>query len=144
MCRRAGIVLILGTIALAQTPDVGSGAPTPGVTLTFISAWSRNNFNTLVGAPTADVAKYGSTGLIQQFPSAIKGGGTYALIKPDATEVFNVQQVFPTMLSYYGTAGVNTAGYPISDTTNCPALVDPSRASNSCLYQTFANKYALF
>ena len=137
--------MVTGTCAIAQTtPDVGSGAPTPGVTITFVNAWQRNGFNTLVGAPTGNVVKYGSAGLAQDFPSFIAGGGTYALIKPDTTEVFNVQQVFPAMLSYYGTVGVTTAGYPTSDTNTCPALVSTALASNSCQYQTFTSKYVLF
>src|SRR5712691_11475840 len=99
--------ILLAVSAVAQTTvDVGSGAPSAQITQTFVEAWARNGFNQLVGAPSANVTKYGSTGLIQQFPAAITGGGTYALIKPDTTEVFNVQQVFPTMLTYYGTVGV--------------------------------------
>ena len=59
----AFIVLSISTLC-AQTISVGSGAPTPGVTLTFEVAWERNGFSLLVGNPAANVMKFGSTGLI--------------------------------------------------------------------------------
>src|SRR5262245_55562248 len=94
--RSVWIGISLAICALAQsTPDVGSGAPTPGITLNFVIAWQRNGFNRLVSTPKADVTTYGSKGLIQQFPSITTGGGTYALIKPDMTETYNVVQVYP-------------------------------------------------
>ena len=66
----------------AQTIEVGGGAATAGIRISFLNAWSRNGFNTLVGDPKANVAAYGSAGLIQQFP-AISGSGTLALVKAD-------------------------------------------------------------
>ena len=45
----------------------------------------RNGFNRLVGAPTGNVTNYGTTGLIQQFPSVTNSNATLALIKPDTS-----------------------------------------------------------
>ncbi len=136
----------LGLISLtnAQTIDVGSGAPTPGIKTAFINAWQRNGFNTLVADPSAAVTKYGSTGLIQQFPALASGGGTYALLKPDTTDAFNVQQMYPALFSYYGSVGVSTAGYPTNDTTSCPGLLSSANAGNTCQYQNFSSNYVLF
>ena len=135
----------LGACSFAQTtPDVGSGSPTPGIRLAFQNAYYRNGFANLVGAPTADVAKFGSTGFIQQFPSVIKNGGTLALIKPDATDNYNVMQVKAAMFAFYITFAVNTVGYPTDDTGPCPRLVSPAAPNNSCDWQPLANNYALF
>lgn len=129
---------------LAQTPDVGSGSPTDAVRQTFVEAWLRNGFNRLVGEPTGNVAPYGSTGLIQRFPSVFSGGGTLALVKPDTSERFNVMQVQAAMFAYYSSVGVANAGYPLMDTTDCPALKSPAQSANSCQWQTFSTSHALF
>ncbi len=138
-----GLLSILAITALAQTaPDVGSGAATVFVQQAFINAWARNGFNNLVGAPSGNVTKYGSTGLIQQFPSKANSKDTLALVKPDTSQAFNVQQVQAAMFAYYGSVGVSAAGYPSSDTLNCGAVL--SAPNNSCQWQLFANNYVLF
>jgi uncharacterized protein (TIGR03437 family) len=127
----------------AQTIDVGGGAATAGIRISFLNAWSRNGFNTLVGDPKANVASYGSVGLIQQFP-AISGSGTLALIKADSTDNNNTYQVLASMFAYFPSVGVGTAGYPSVDTAACPPLLSTTGSGNSCLWQLFSNNYALF
>src|SRR5262245_14019617 len=126
--------VILPASLAAQTIEVGQGAPTQGVALTFITAWGRNGFNNLVGDPTTKVAKFGSVGLIQTFPSKGSSSVTLALVKPDSTEADNVQQVLAPMYAYYASVGVATAGYPMQDTVNCPAV---HISKNSCQWQPF-------
>jgi uncharacterized protein (TIGR03437 family) len=124
------------------TPDVGSGSPNPSIQQAFINAWGRNGFNNQVGAPSANVTKYGATGLVQQFPSKANSKDTLALIKPDTSSNYNVQQMQAALFAYLGTVSVTTAGYPTDDTLNCPALA--SNPTNSCQWQHFANNYVLF
>ena len=133
---------LMGVYAVAQTPDVGTGAPDVTIQNAFIAAYERSGFFTLVGAPTGNVVKYGTTGLIQQFPAANSKTATLALIKPDTTDTFNVFQVQAAMFAYYSTISVGTAGYPTSDALQCPALL--SFPSNSCQWQPFSSNYALF
>ncbi len=123
--------------------SVGAGS-TAGVQTAYQTAYLRNGFNTLVGAPTGNVAPFLSTGLIQTFPSVNDKSRIYALIKPDATDTMNVVQVYPDMLGYYGYLGYSAAGFPTIDTTACPKLLSASAAGNTCLYQTFSLDYALF
>ena len=145
MVRAAPFALILlsGCLSQAQTIDVGSGSPDAGIKLAFINAWQRNGFNNLVADPTVNVAKYGTAGLAQTFP-AISGSGTLALIKPDTTDTYNVQQVNAAMYAYYGTVGVATAGYPNVDTQACPTLLNPANLTITCQWQSFSLNYALF
>jgi uncharacterized protein (TIGR03437 family) len=137
------VALAAGAV-LAQSVDVGSGSPTDGVKATFVDAWLRNGFNQLVGDPTGNVAPFGSTGLIQRFPSAGADGGTLALVKPDTSERYNVVQVHPAMLAYYNSVGVSSAGYPVNDTRPCPALKTAAQSANTCQWQQFSANYALF
>ena len=146
VARAAPFALIacgLSTLAPGQTIDVGSGSPDAGVKLAFINAWQRNGFNTLVADPTANVAKYGTAGLAQTFP-ALSGSGTLALIKPDTTDNYNVQQVKAAMYAYYTAVGVSTAGYPASDTQDCPTLLAAANLTITCQWQPFTTNYALF
>jgi len=133
---------LMGLSAVAQTPDVGTGAPDVTIQNAFIAAYERSGFFTLVGAPTGNVVKYGTTGLIQQFPAVSSKTATLALIKPDTTDTFNVFQVQAAMFAYYSTISVGTAGYPTSDTLQCPALL--AFPSNTCQWQPFSSNYALF
>jgi uncharacterized protein (TIGR03437 family) len=133
---------LTGVYIVAQTPDVGTGAPDATIQMAFVSAYDRNAFFTLVGTPTGNVVKYGTTGLIQQFPAVNSKTSTLALIKPDTNDTYNVVQVQASMFAYYGTISVGTAGYPTSDTLKCPGLV--SFPSNSCQWQPFSSNYALF
>ena len=132
----------MGVYAIAQTPDVGTGAPDVTIQNAFVNAYERNAFFTLVGAPTGNVVKYGTTGLIQQFPAVNSKTATLALIKPDTNDSYNVVQVQAAMFGYYSSISVGTAGYPTSDTLKCPGLV--SFPSNSCQWQPFSSNYALF
>jgi uncharacterized protein (TIGR03437 family) len=134
---------VLTACLQAQTaPDVGSGSPNSAIQQAFINAWGRNGFNNQVVAPSGNVTKYGVTGLIQQFPSKANSKDTLALIKPDTSSNYNVQQMQAAMFAYFGTVSVTTAGYPTDDTLNCPALA--SNPTNSCEWQHFANNYVLF
>src|SRR5579884_2301603 len=106
--------LLLGAVcAFPQTapPSVGAGS-TAAVQTAFQTAYLRNGFNTLVGAPTGMVAPFLVNGLIQTFPGATNRNATYALIKPDATDTLNVVQVYADMFGYYGYLGYSAAGFP--------------------------------
>src|SRR5580693_8054854 len=69
--RRVAILAVFCAFrALAQTPTVGSGAPSAAISTDFQEAYNRGNFSKLVGAPLANVASFGSGGLIQLFPGS--------------------------------------------------------------------------
>src|ERR1051325_4360327 len=109
------------TFAFAQT-DVGSGAPTGDIAQAFVYSYLRNGFNLLVTVPPlADVAKFGPTGLRQEFQDTAKTAGVkYALILPNqsaaTTGANTVWQVHGAMYAYYLTVTQGVAGYPASDT----------------------------
>src|SRR5260370_19938724 len=140
-----GVAASLASAQTSPTGDVGSGAPTDSVRRRFVSAWFRNGFSNLVASPPlADVKKFGTTGLVQEFSDAAKTSGVkLALIAPnsgnqpgDGSDVF---QLLSPMYVYYSGVGVTTAGYPTGDTTACP-----SSTAYPCQYQLFDKKYALF
>ncbi len=126
--------------------DVGTGAPSDGLTLRFINAFFRNGFNNLVSLPPINnVQRFGSTGLVQEFQDVNKTAGVkLALVRADANGPIlenkqDVVQVLAPMYSYYVQVGVGTAGYPVNDTISCPSFT-----GNSCQYQYFSKQYVLF
>ena len=130
-------------LASGQTtvPSVGSGIAAPLQTR-FVRAFFRGNFISLVSQPPiADVHKFGTNGLVQEFYDSVKTAGVKAaLILPDLNKVGfdgDVVQVLPDLYTYYNAVGVNTAGYPIEDTQPCPGIP-------GCTFQRFTNNYALF
>ncbi len=130
-----------------RAQDVGSGAPNDTIRNMFLQAYFRNGFSNLVSLPPiADVKRLGSTGFVQEYNDAAKTSGVkLALVKPnDSTAQTEgstpVLQMRSGLYSYFNSLGVNTIGYPTSDTRDCPALPD----GNSCTYQTFDKNYALF
>ncbi|MBV8905332.1 MAG: hypothetical protein JOZ22_17020, partial [Acidobacteriia bacterium] len=135
-----GAGCLVGSSLFGQA-GVGAGAPN-GAQQAFITAWNRNGFNLLVGPPSGGVTSYGTTGLIQQFPSVSSSQAMLALIKPDTTANLNVQQVLAPMFAYYTEVGVGTAGFPTQDTMTCPLFA--SLANNPCEWQLFSKDYALF
>lgn len=148
---QSGVLVFLACLGLlAQTtPDVGSGAPTEAIRESFVNAYFRNGFFNLVSLPPlADVKKLGTQGLVQEFADAAKNqNNKYALAKanvaaPIMQDVLDVLQFYPGLYSYYTSVGPNTAGYPLTDTSNCPTLL--ANASNTCQYQLFDKPYALF
>jgi uncharacterized protein (TIGR03437 family) len=122
---------------------VGGGL-TSDIQATFVTAYQRGIFSTLVGSPLGDVSTFGPSGLIQTFPGAINGIDIFALIKPDSTATANVQQVWYPMYEYYSVVTLAAAGFPTADTTNCPTLLSAAASGNSCQWQPFSNDYALF
>lgn len=146
--RIASLALMVCAWAAAQTPEVGSGAPSDAVRRQFEEAFLRRGFNLLVSLPPlGNVRRYGSTGLIQEFRGADDTSARLALIKPTTSATvtptgdgpgYDVFQVLAPMYAYYGTIGVTTAGYPTMDTQTCPALY------SACQYQVFTLNYALF
>src|SRR4051794_28341038 len=130
--------------ALAQSSgtDVGSGAPSDAIARGFISAYFRNNFYTQLSLPPlGEVKKFGTTGLVQEFPDAAKTNGVrFALIKPNiATQTGDGSDIFQltgAVYAYYQSVGVTTAGQPTSDTLQCPDV--------SCQYLLFDKNYVLF
>jgi uncharacterized protein (TIGR03437 family) len=140
-----GMSVFLPQFVLAQ--DVGSGAPNETIRNMFVQAYYRGGFSSLVSLPpVADVRRLGSTGFVQEFPDAAKTSGVrLALVKPnDSTSQAEgstpVLQIQASLYSYFNSVGVNTSGYPTSDTRTCPPLAD----GNSCSFQTFDKNYALF
>jgi len=141
LCLAAGFVLS----SHGQTIKVGDGAPSSLIAGQFVDAFNRNGFNKQVALPPlAAVTSFGATGWIQQFSAAGGKTGTFALIKPDSTDVSPVSQVQAAMFAYYSTVTVLSAGYPTGDTQLCPALRVQSNPQNSCQWQQFSNNYALF
>ena len=155
------VLLTIGAvICLASSVDVGSGAPSAGLTEQFQSAFYRNGFAYLVQLPPIDnVTRFGTTGVIQEFNAVgfnpnstttttptMNGGGIFALIDsttslaPPPSGQPAVAQVYPAMYSYYQSVGVSTAGYPITDTLNCPTPA----SGPTCQYQIFSLNYILF
>src|SRR5207244_13506859 len=72
-------------------------------------------------------------------------GPKLALIKSNMTTALptdgsvDVAQVLANMYAYYQTVGVNTAGFPTTDTLTCPKLT-----TIACEYQFFNKNYVLF
>jgi uncharacterized protein (TIGR03437 family) len=142
------VLALVCVAASAQTPDIGSGAPNEAIRQSFIQDYFRNGFNLLVTVPPlGNVKALGSLGLVQEFADVKNSANKYALVKPNLNAPAlaggaDMFQIYPTLYAYYTTVGVTTAGYPTSDTLNCPALV--SLPGNSCQYQLFDKPYALF
>ncbi len=148
-------VLLLAAAALcglAQTYEVGSGAPNEALRQRFISAFFRNGFYTLVSLPPlGPVRSFGGTGLIQLFRSATNSNDTLAIVKANTSTAYpppaageenlpiDTFQVLAAMYAYYNQVGVGTAGFPTTDTRTCPAT-----AAGACQYQLFDKNYALF
>jgi len=130
--------------AVGQTTYQVGGGLTSDIQATFVTAYQRGIFSTLVGSPFGDVSNYGPTGLIQTFPGAVNGVDTFALLKPDSTTTANVQQVWFPMYQYYSFVTLAAAGFPTADTANCPTLLGAAASGNSCQWQPFSNDYALF
>src|SRR5262249_54456350 len=134
------IMLVLAAaICVPATIDVGSGAPSPGLTSRFQNAFFRNGFAYLVQLPPVNnVQRFGSTGLIQVFNAVgststgsganVTPGPQLALVKANMTTALptdgsvDVAQVLANVYSYYNSVGVNTAGYPTTDTIDCPTV----------------------
>ncbi len=139
---RSFLLLFFISSLSAQTVVVGSGAPSNGVTVDFQNGFFRNNFFNLVNAtPLANVAKFGSTGYYQEFNLLnITPAEKVALILPSLAVSGTqgaVLQVLGGMYTYYSALGVNTVGYPTTDTQTCPGLA-------TCQYQPVTGNYALF
>lgn len=142
--------LLAGCLALtcsSHAQDVGSGAPNETIRNMFVQAYYRNGFSNLVSLPpVADVKRLGSTGYVQEFNDAAKTSGVkLALVKPNdstaqAEGAITVFQMQSGLYAYFNSVGVNTAGYPTSDTRDCGTLPD----GNTCTYQTFDKNYGLF
>ncbi len=126
----------------STTSDVGTGAPTDSIRRSFLAAYFRNTFYVQLSLPPiANVKKFGTTGLIQEFNDAAKDSGVkLALVKAntntqpgDGSDVF---QIFAAMYAYYQVITQTTAGYPTMDTGTCP--------DQTCQYQFFDKPSALF
>jgi uncharacterized protein (TIGR03437 family) len=137
-------LLTLGAVVCLAI-DVGSGAPTAGLTQKFVNAFFRNGFAYIVALPpVSNVQRFGTTGLIQEFRE-LSGTGRLALVKANQTLALptdgsvDVAQVLAKVYGYYSTVGVNTAGYPTVDTLTCPPV-----STNTCTYQFFNKNYVLF
>lgn len=154
--------LVLLGILGAQTPGIGSNAPTQALQDLFLRAWYRNRFYQIVyPVPKTAVVKLGAAGLVQLFEDPSRAPDLrYVLIKADAGESLyvdpatgastgDVYQVYPqlwTLLTSLNGASVtnpaqlNTTGFPLMDNDVCPPLED----GNSCMYLVTGKKYALF
>ncbi|HYZ86934.1 MAG TPA: hypothetical protein VE621_21130 [Bryobacteraceae bacterium] len=138
--------VLLATCVLAQRGiDVGTGSPDEGVRGSFVNAFFRKLFYTLVSMPPiGEVRRLGATGYVQEFNDAARTPGVrLALIKPNGSiitpEGTDVFQMLAPMYNYYSSVGVNTAGYPTQDTQVCPPTTDAP-----CQYQIFDKSHVLF
>lgn len=144
------LALVLPLLSPAQTVDIGSGPVSETIRREFLRSYYRGQFQTLTTLPpVGEVRRFGSTGLVQEF-NAATGGTTnnplrYALVRANSLDstvtegVDTVLQMSPALYSYLQTVGVNTAGYPTSDTATCPSI-----ESYACTYQLFDKNFALF
>src|SRR5205823_2025788 len=136
------------TINLTMLIDVGHGAPNATITEMFITNFYRDGFNNLVSLPPlGDVKRLGTTGYVQEFSDANKTSGVkLALVKPNASTAAPVNgvptifQISGDVYGYYSSVGVNTAGYPTTDTQTCPFFDQ----NNSCTFNLFDKGVALF
>ncbi|MSV27773.1 MAG: hypothetical protein EXQ52_03385 [Bryobacterales bacterium] len=135
-------------VAMAgRAQDVGQGAPSDGIKQRFVNAYFRGNFSNLVSLPAnGEVRRLGSTtGLVQEFSDVAKTKGvTYALIRANSSPVVvegtnDVVQMTPDMNAFFNQQGVNTVGFPTTDTLLCAA---PAGAAG-CGYQFFDKTYVL-
>ncbi len=140
---RFSILLALAAVA-AWGQEPGSGPVSQTIRTDFIRSFFRNGFSNLVSLPpVADVRRLGSVGLVQEFLD-LNRQQRYALVRASTNDfvaegVETVFQVYPANYTYYSSIGPNTAGYPTTDTTNCPAF-----SGNSCTFQIFDRNHALF
>jgi uncharacterized protein (TIGR03437 family) len=137
-------VLLCVSLSAQTVVDVGTGAPTPAIQELFVEAWARNAFNLQVALPPlGNVKKFGSTGYVQEFSEALESTNAKLAIvyNPNLNAAFQEEAA---MYAYYSGVSAATAGYPTIDTTNCPALITSQDSNNSCQYQLFDSKYALF
>jgi uncharacterized protein (TIGR03437 family) len=143
--KRFSLVFLIGVSAPVWSQEVGQGAP-QGVGFQFQQAYNRNGFNTLVARASGNVRTFGGTGFIQEFVGARDAEARFALVKGNSDlsvpeeGASTVYQVYPAMLSYYNSVGVNNAGFPLNDTSSCTQ----TGSSQFCGYQIFDNNYALF
>ena len=132
--------LLCATVQAFAADSVGGNAPNTAVQNSFIEAFYRGSFSTLVLLPpTSNVESFGSPGLEQTFQWAANKSLTAALVAPDSTGTITLQ-MYPDLYTYYSTiGGAGTAGYPTSDTIACPIV-----AYGTCDFQLFSKDYALF
>jgi uncharacterized protein (TIGR03437 family) len=143
--RLLGCLLGLCSVgALAQTTYAVGGGLTSDVQATFVTAYDRGNFSTLVTVPQGDVYTFGPSGLIQTFTGAYDNTQTFALVKPDSTSTSNVVQVWSGIYGFYNSGSVASIGFPTADTALCPTLVSSVAAGNTCQWQPFSLDYASF
>jgi len=149
-------------ILAAQTPAIGSNAPTQALQDLFLRSWYRDRFYIIVyPVPKTAVLKLGSTGLVQLFEDPGRAPELrYVLIKADLTQPWyvdsstgvstgDVYQVYPplwTLLTSLNSTTIaspsqlNTTGFPVMDNDVCPPLDD----GNGCMYVMTDKNYALF
>ena len=146
--RRLSKPIVLSIVAattcasLAFAASVGSGASNSTVAQTFLDAYNRGTFATLVSNVLNDVHALGTGGgLVQEYSGKANASQTYAIINPNPTITTgpNVAwQVYQDLYSYYNTLTAAVVGYPTMDTASCP------KGNGTCDYQLFTNDYALF
>jgi uncharacterized protein (TIGR03437 family) len=144
----------IAACCLAQTIDVGTGAPNEAIRDRFIKAFNRNRFYMLVVLPPlTPVQPFGGTGLIQIFRGVGSSTERLAIIKPntstaypppqgeDGTIPIDTFQVLAPMYAYYTSEqlGPGVVGFPTMDTSICS-----SATLGACQYQIFDKNYALF
>ncbi|MES1257008.1 MAG: hypothetical protein ABUS51_01205, partial [Acidobacteriota bacterium] len=132
--------LLCSTVAVATAVSVGSGSPSAQILQSFVNAFGRGTFSTLVSLPPAgDVVPLGA-GFVQEFPARGGGSAKFALVDPFVSPgPFDTRQMYSDLYAYFQSVGVAATGFPAIDTTACPAT-----GFGSCNYQLFTNDYALF
>ncbi len=108
-----------------------------------MNAFHRGTFSLSVNpTPLADVHALGTPGLVQEFASLTNSKVILALVKPDPNAPASQNdtlQVSSDLYTFYNSVGVDTAGYPVNDTTICPL-----NTLGICSYQLFTRNYGLF
>ena len=141
-------VLVLAALAgPLLSAEIGGGAPTPQIQLSFLNAYQRGNFRFGVNpVPPGDVKSFGGTGFLQEFIDLNRSTQRAALIYgvPVVVDGIAVQtfQLTTAMYSYYsgGAGGFATAGFPLEDTRTFSHGSTPSAGE----WQTFQKTLALF
>ncbi|MCX6598440.1 MAG: Ig-like domain-containing protein [Acidobacteria bacterium] len=138
------LVALAGPLLSAE---IGGGAPTPQVQLSYQNAYQRGSFRFGVNpVPPNDIRSFGGTGFLQEFIDLARPTQRAALIYgvPVPVEGVAVQtfQLSTGMYAYYsgGAGGFATAGFPVEDTRTFSS----GSTALAGEWQTFQKTLALF
>ncbi len=151
-CLLWALVAIGGWAVGAAAADVGSGAPTTEIRLSFQEAYFRGRFQFRAAAPPAnDVRRFGTSGYVQEFADPTRPTFNSALVNSGAAEGSggSTWQMLSRLWRFWAppgnnqTSGLNTYGFPVSDAAEFSAAA-PGRETVSGEWQEFQNGAAIF